>query len=122
MSARIGQGAFRTAVLARWEGSCAVTGCATREAIRASHIKPWRMATNEERLDPANGLPLVATLDALFDAGLITFGDEGSLLVSGRLRSEDRDMLGLNGLCLRRHPDPATRAYLAMHRLHAGIS
>src|SRR5690606_34629309 len=41
-TARIGQGTFRNAVLKRWGGGCADTGCRTLEAIRASHIKPWR--------------------------------------------------------------------------------
>jgi putative restriction endonuclease len=121
VSARIGQGAFRTAVLARWEGRCAVTGCGTLEAIRASHIKPWRLATNEERLDPANGLPLVATLDALFDAGLIAFASDGTMLVSGRLAAEEREKLQLRGCRLRHDPDVRTAAYLAEHRGRSGF-
>jgi putative restriction endonuclease len=116
VNARIGQGAFRIAVLARWERRCAVTGCGTLEAIRASHIKPWRLATNEERLDPRNGLPLVATLDALFDAGLIAFANDGAMLVSERLSAEEREKLQLHGCRLRRPPDAATSAYLAEHR------
>lgn len=122
VSARIGQGAFRTAVLARWEGRCAVTGCGTLEAIRASHIKPWRMSTNAERLDPANGLPLVATFDALFDAGLIAFASDGAMLVSERLPAKERERLQLHGCRLRRRPDAPTAAYLAEHRVRSGFS
>lgn len=121
VSARIGQGAFRTAVLARWEGCCAVTGCGTLEAIRASHIKPWRLATNAERLDPANGLPLVATLDALFDAGLIAFTSDGAMLVSERLPAKEREKLHLHERHLRRRPDATTAAYLAEHRVRSGF-
>lgn len=121
VSARIGQGAFRTAVLARWDGRCAVTRCGTLDAIRASHIKPWRLATHEERLDPANGLPLVATLDALFDAGLIAFAGDGSMLVSGRLSAAERKTLHLRGGGLRHHPDTPTAAYLAEHRVRSGF-
>lgn len=121
VSARIGQGGFRTAVLAAWERRCAVTGCGTLEAIRASHIKPWRLATNEERLDPENGLPLVATLDALFDAGLIAFASDGAMLVSERLRAGDRETLQLHGCRLRRRPDAAMAAHLAEHRARSGI-
>ncbi|HEX2094984.1 MAG TPA: HNH endonuclease signature motif containing protein [Longimicrobiaceae bacterium] len=121
VSARVGQGAFRTAVLARWEGRCAVTGSSTLEAIRASHIKPWRLAANEERLDPANGLPLVATLDALFDAGLIAFGGDGGMLVSERLAPEERERLYMHGCRLRQCPDAATAAYLAEHRVRSGF-
>jgi hypothetical protein len=121
VSARIGQGAFRTAVLAQWQGRCAVTGCGTPEAIRASHIKPWRLASNEERLDPGNGLPLVATLDALFDARLIAFASDGLMLVSERLSAEEREKLHLRGCRLSRRPEPHTAAYLADHRVRSGF-
>jgi len=121
VSARIGQGPFRSAVLARWQRCCAVTGCATLEAIRASHIKPWRLATNQERLDYRNGLPLVATLDSLFDAGLIAFADDGVMLVSGRLPAEERERLHLHGSRLREVPEQATAAYLAEHRARFGF-
>ncbi|MBS3725137.1 hypothetical protein JLDANKMP_00569 [Stenotrophomonas sp. PE591] len=43
IEARIGQGRFRRGVLKRWNQGCAVTGCTALEALRASHIKPWRM-------------------------------------------------------------------------------
>ena len=46
--------------------------------MRASHIKPWaKCETDAERLDVYNGLLLAAHLDAAFDAGLITFDDNG---------------------------------------------
>ena len=58
INARVGQGPFREHVLQLWGKCCAVTRSLTLEAIRASHIKPWRQSTDEERLDPHNGLPL----------------------------------------------------------------
>ena len=116
VSARVGQGAFRTAVLAAWGDRCAVTGARTLDAIRASHIKPWRDSEDEERLDPANGLPLVATLDALFDAGLISFEDSGAMLISPLLDEAERGRLGVTGLALITLPSPATATYLAYHR------
>lgn len=121
VSARSGQGAFRTAVLAHWQGGCAVTECGVLEAIRASHIKAWRLADNAERLDPLNGLPLVATLDALFDAGLISFQDNGAMLVSERLPSEERRRMRLDGQKLRRRPHERTAVYLAEHRQQFGF-
>ena len=48
--ARIGQGTFRSNVLALWGDRCAVTGSSF--AVLASHIKPWRHCSNAERLDP----------------------------------------------------------------------
>ncbi|TDK33212.1 HNH endonuclease [Luteimonas terrae] len=113
ISARLGQGKFRSEVLERWHRSCAVTGSTTLDVIRASHSKPWRSCTNEERLDPSNGLPLVATLDALFDAGLITFNDNGDLLVSPRLQD---DTLKVDGLKLVRALTASERIFLDYHR------
>jgi hypothetical protein len=114
VAARLGQGRYRRELLKRWNDACAVTGCTVQAALRASHCKPWRESNNEERLDPNNGLPLVATLDALFDAGLIAFDGDGEMHVSAVLTSADRGMLGLP-VSLRRRPKPAQAAYLAHH-------
>ena len=116
VDARIGQGRFRADVLELWDKCCCVSGSTTLIAIRASHIKPWRDSTNMERLDPANGLPLVANLDALFDAGLISFDDRGSILVSPELPFSEQQLYNLPGKALRRNPPDKTVAYLAFHR------
>lgn len=47
----------------------------------ASHIKPWRHASNDERLSSHNGLMLAPQADYLFDRGFITF-EEGRVLIS----------------------------------------
>lgn len=94
LAARVGQGDFRKALIAEW-GSCAVTGCRSIEILRASHIKPWKLSTNKERLDPDNGLLLVPNLDTSFDRYLITFSDEGKIIISNRLSATDREALGL---------------------------
>lgn len=73
--ARIGQGKFKGDVVAAWgKGeTCALTGTAVPEMLTASHVKPWRDSTNTERLDPANGLLLVAHVDRVFDRYLLSF-------------------------------------------------
>lgn len=113
--ARLGQGAFRANVLRTWQGACAVSGCAITEVLRASHMKPWRDATNEERLDPDNGIPLLATLDALFDRGLISFGDDGEMLVSDTIPLAEQDRLGVPAK-LSRPLTGAQKVYLSYHR------
>ena len=55
--ARRGQGVFRANVLLR-EDACRVTRVDEPRHLKASHIKPWRDATDAERLDGANGLLL----------------------------------------------------------------
>jgi putative restriction endonuclease len=86
VKSRIGQGLFRDRVVELW-GSCSVTGLGNLSLLRASHIKPWRDSTNQERLDPMNGLLLQPTLDHLFDLGLISFDETGAVLFSPQLSS-----------------------------------
>lgn len=78
---RIGQGTFRQKLIAYWK-ACAVTGYRDTGLLVASHIKPWRACTNAERLNPFNGLLLTPNLDTAFDAGLITFGQDGLISLS----------------------------------------
>lgn len=111
--ARIGQGKFREQLLRRWNSRCAVTGARTTEALRASHAKRWADSDDLERVDPANGLLLVATLDALFDVGLISFDDDGTLLRSPRF---DDANITLGPARLREPLSDDERRYLAHHR------
>ena len=119
--ARVGQGRFRDEVLNLWSSRCCVTGSRVLGAVRASHIKPWRNSTDQERLDPNNGLPLIATLDALFDAGLITFESGGTMLISKRVDAGERNRLGLRARKLERKPSGQTAKYLAYHRQHVFV-
>lgn len=112
---RIGQGVFRERLLTVWKG-CAVTGVERPDLVRASHIKPWRMSSNEERLDPNNGLLLLPQYDHLFDGGYISFDDDGGLLESPVLADISPSLLGFErGARLRRITD-AHREYLNFHR------
>ena len=52
----------------------------------ASHIKPWRLSNNSERLNGFNGLLLTPNLDKVFDSGLITFDAAGHIKVSPRFK------------------------------------
>lgn len=115
IDARIGQGQFRTSVMARWGNRCAVTSCDLPAIVRASHILPWRKASNAQRLDPENGLPLVATLDALFDAGLVSFNGRGEMLISQSVLDNQHDLIGKKRTLVRQ-PGERMRQYLAAHR------
>jgi hypothetical protein len=59
---------------------------------------------------------LIATLDALFDAGLVTFEDNGRMLLSTRLTEDERERLALRELRLARIPSEYTVHYLEYHR------
>ncbi len=114
---RVGQDFFRNGLIEVWEGRCAITGLAVRELLRASHIKPWAdCASDEERLDAFNGLLLAPHLDAAFDRGFITVGDDGTVSCSPLLDDDARGLLGLAGSLKVRGLTDAHRAYLAWHR------
>jgi hypothetical protein len=58
----------------------------------------------------------VASLDALFDAGLISFEDSGQMLISPKLSFEEQKVFGVVGKSLRKRPSPETVIYLKHHR------
>jgi hypothetical protein len=87
--ARVGQGYFRKQVILL-DGACRVTGVTDTRVLIASHIKPWREASNAERLSGYNGLLLSPHVDALFDEQFITFEDDGRMRVHPSL---SRDVL-----------------------------
>ncbi|MCC6747213.1 MAG: HNH endonuclease [Deltaproteobacteria bacterium] len=113
---RVGQDLFRERLLDYWEGRCAVTGLAVRDLLRASHIKPWAScASDAERLDVFNGLLLAPHLDAAFDRGFITVGDDGAVILSSTLSEDDRRILRLDQPLRVRALDARHRAYLPWH-------
>lgn len=112
IKSRTGQGIFRQRLVSLW-GGCSVTGYKDPVLLVASHIKPWRVATNSERLDRYNGLLLLPTLDRAFDSGLITFGEKGEIMMSPQL--EQPEMLPVSprmGVRLR----PMRYEYMRFHR------
>jgi putative restriction endonuclease len=96
VQSRIGQGRFREDLSRYWKKRCAVTACQTLDILRASHIKPWKISSNEERLDVYNGLLLVPNLDAAFDKGFISFADDGAIMISDRLTADKQKKLGIH--------------------------
>jgi putative restriction endonuclease len=79
--ARIGQGLFKERV-GKIESKCRITGVENPVHLVASHCKPWRDSSNEERLNGENGLLLTPSIDHLFDRGFIGFEDSGALIIS----------------------------------------
>lgn len=115
VKSRIGQGLFREGVVKLW-GQCAVTGLKNLSLLRASHIKPWKYASNNERLDPMNGLLLQPSLDHVFDLGLVTFDSEGWLIASPLLSYDDLQKLGIvDKLRLNKRPTKLMK-YMVYHR------
>jgi hypothetical protein len=119
---RIGQDIFRAALMDYWGARCPLTGITDPALLRASHIVPWAECDDAQRLDVHNGLLLSALWDAAFDAGLVSFADDGTTLASPELSAAARTALGID-----RAPRPpnlrdAHRANLADHRARYGFS
>ncbi len=113
VNTRIGQGKFREELISYWHGRCAVTGYRKLPFLIASHIKPWAQSTDQERLDPFNGILLLANLDKAFDLGFVSFKNSGRIMLSKQL--EDHETLGIHAdmkvsLC-REH-----QLYMEFHR------
>jgi predicted restriction endonuclease len=114
---RVGQNKFRDAMLDYWGGACAVTGVAIPEVLRASHAQPWaECATDAQRLDVFNGFLLSANLDALFDRFLISFDEQGGLLIAPALTGINLHPLGIAPGMKLRWINPLHQPYLALHR------
>jgi hypothetical protein len=82
--ARRGQGLFRANVRLT-EKYCRVTKVDDPRHLRASHIKPWKHSSDEEKVNGCNGLLLAPHIDHLFDGGFISFKPQGNLIVSPKL-------------------------------------
>ena len=95
IKARVGQGLFRRN-LTQFEDHCRITGVRYQSHLFASHIKPWRESSNEERLNGENGLLLTPSIDHLFDRGFISFEDNGELLISDVAHKESVQRMGVN--------------------------
>ena len=115
VKARIGQGKFREQLLAKY-GSCIISGIDLSKTLVASHIKPWAVSTNEERVSVNNGLLLSATYDRLFDSGLISFANEGKLIISRFISEENRNKLQIkNGQVYKLQSNLQMKNFLEYH-------
>ena len=116
IKARQGQGSFRQKLLKLYP-SCPLTGLDIEPLLIASHIKPWSVCDDNERLCRFNGLMLAPNIDRLFDNGLITFDTDGTIKISPTIDSENQKRLGIS-------PDmklkirPESEKYFEYHRNH----
>lgn len=117
---RRGQGVFRQNLIKYWDG-CAISRCSLIDILVASHIKPWRDSTNEERLDVFNGLLLLPNYDKLFDLGYLTFTSEGKAIYSKLLSKNDKYLLGLTSNLSICHIEEAHKNYLKYHNEYCFI-
>ena len=116
VTSRVGQGAYRKSILYRWEFKCAVTNYSKNEILIASHILPWKDANNDQRLDVSNGILLSPTYDALFDQHLISFENNGKIILSDTLLTSNYTDIGVTGKEMIKHFKSDNYYYLDVHR------
>ena len=119
---RIGQDIFRKSLLEYWKHRCPLTGVAEPALLRASHIVPWANCDDDaQRLDVYNGLLLAALWDAAFDAGKVSFSDEGEPLFHAELGETERNLLRANAAPRLVGLMPKHLPNLARHRHNVGL-
>lgn len=121
VSARLGQGDYRKRMLDLWDHRCSVGDCALDCVLIASHALPWTHSTNAQRLDVYNGLLLSASIDRLFDGGLISFSAQGELLFKPELTPKDLASVGLTPNSRLRFVHAQHQPYLHRHRVLHGF-
>jgi 5-methylcytosine-specific restriction protein A len=118
VTSRVGQGAYRKRIIHRWEYKCAVTGFDNLNILIASHIVPWSDSTDIERLDVDNGLLLSPNYDALFDKHLISFENNGKIILSKRIEEQAYQKIGLTGNEKINNLSEYNLNYLYRHMIH----
>lgn len=97
MKIRKGQQKYKEALAPLWNHQCALCGIDLPAMLRASHSKPWKDSTNEERLVVFNGLLLCCNLDALYEKAILAFDGTGlnkfKLKVIGRIQTVVTNLL-----------------------------
>jgi len=116
INSRVGQGAYRKRIIHRWEYKCAVTNFNKLEILIASHIVPWSESNNIERLDVDNGILLSPNYDALFDKHLISFENNGKIILSNSIKMEAFKKIGVTGTEKINDLSQYNLSYLERHR------
>ena len=74
---------------------CPITMINEESLLIGSHIKPWAVSDNNERIDPNNGFILSPLYDKLFDRGYITFSDDKRVSISNWLSRQVKERIGI---------------------------
>lgn len=115
--ARQGQGLYRERLLAECP-FCPITMINDERLLIASHIKPWAVATDKEKIDHKNGFMLSPLYDKLFDRGFMTFTEDRKIVLSNWISPANKRRLGIvDGQFVQLLPlDDERQAYMDFHR------
>jgi 5-methylcytosine-specific restriction enzyme A len=118
VTSRVGQGAYRKPIIHRWEYKCAVTGYNKLDILIASHIVPWCDSNDLERLDVHNGILLSPVYDALFDKHLVSFENNGKIILSNKVDFKAYKKIGVFATERINDLTHENRQYLERHRAY----
>ena len=111
---RVNQGVFRKRLLKKYD-RCCLCRVESKDLLIASHIKPWAASGASEKLDTDNGFLLCPNHDALFDAGYISFDDDGKIIISDELSQVDRTFMNVTA-DMKIQLSEGNKKYLGYHR------
>lgn len=114
IKSRVNQSKFRQQLLDRYK-KCCLCSVSNPDLLIASHIKPWCESKPNQRLDIENGFLLCPNHDKLFDSALISFDNDGKIMISDKLSEADREAFGINENMVIDLND-ANKGYLEHHR------
>lgn len=90
------QNFFKKKLFKLWGVECAITKVKNKALLIGAHIKPWSKSSDDEKIDEYNGLPLAPNPDKIFELGLISFENDGKIIISNKLSNEDLIKLNIN--------------------------
>ena len=91
---RVNQGVFRDRLFSRYN-KCCLCNVNNPQLLVASHIKPWSVCQDSEKLLVDNGFLMCPNHDSLFDNGLITFNDDGRIIISDKIDDVNKTYLNI---------------------------
>lgn len=118
MTPRLGQGAFRVAIIEAYDRQCALTGGKVLPALEAAHIRPYSDGGTHSI---SNGVLLRKDIHSVFDAGYATFDESMRFVVSDKIRdifNNGEEYRRLHGQRLRLPRDPAFKPDIDAIRWH----
>ncbi len=94
---------------------CPITNVSDKRLLVASHIKPWCLSNDREKMDIYNGFILSPLYDKLFDTGLITFTTQKKMYISPTLSQTTVQRLNLKSGYYDKIPVKGREKYLEFH-------
>lgn len=94
---------------------CPITLVNDQRLLVASHIKPWCLSNDREKVDIFNGFILTPLYDKLFDSGLITFTSKKRMYISPSLSKSTVQKLNLHNEYYSNLPVEGREKYLEFH-------